>query len=1034
MDLPSGTLTFLFSDVEGSTQLLERHGAVMGAALARHHVLFEDIVERHDGAIFETVGDAVYVVFARPDDAIAAALDAQRALGAEDWGPIGRVAVRIALHTGQVERRGDHYFGPALFRAARLQALGHGEQTLLSGVTARLVADALPHGASLRDLGTHRLKDLGEPEQVFQLVHPELRPDFPALKSLDAHPHNLPIQLSSFVGRDAELAELSGLLNQHRLVTLLGPGGIGKTRLALQAAAQQIQGFADGVWFVDLSALRDPELVPGAIAASLGLHEQPGHSIRVTLAEHLHTKRLLLVLDNLEQLLPAGASGIAELLSAAADLNLLVTSRAPLRVRGEREFPVPPLAAGASDRLEAEPPPAVALFVDRARAIKPNLEVTSESGPLIAAICQRLDGLPLAIELAAARLRLFTTAQLHERLTERLPLLTGGARDLPERQQTLRAAIEWSYELLSSRERRLFVFLAVFVGGFGLDAAEAVCEADVDTLQSLVDKSLLQADGDRFRMLETLREFASRSLETSNELEQLRRRHAEYYLALAERAEPELTGADQPVWLERLAVEYGNLRVALEWCAATPASAVHGLRLAAALVFFWYVRGPYPEGLNWLERMLEVAQGEPPESKVGSLWGAGLLWALVGDSARALPLLEQSLGLARSLGDHSRVARSLNVLGLLAFFRNDYAGARELLEESVDKARRAGDIWCLTDALGTLGSIYPLQGKFELAERAASEALMIARRNADRQGIRMALFGLALAGARRGDLAAARRLGEEGLSVCREIGDRWFVSYFLWILATVATASGDYATARNHADESLAVARETEGPLLLVCSLEASAAVARAEGDAEGAGQQLTEAEVIGRGGSVPHSYVVTVLRSLGELAAAHDDIADATVRFEEGLSLAREVGDRWSAARSLSCLAALAEQRHDVERSKTLAGDALTLELEIGDQLGIAEVLERLASIALVESRAQQAAALLGAADGIRERAGAAVSPWARARHAELVRRIRRAVGPGRYKAFIREGRDFSLDALYAQAREITERHALRRGAASGP
>lgn len=447
--LPSGTVTFLFSDVEGSTQLLERHGAAMGSALARHHELFEQVVEGHGGTIFETVGDAVYAAFTDAGAAATAALDAQRALASEDWGPIGRMAVRIAIHTGTVERRGDHYFGPALFRVARLQALASGEQTLLSGVTAGLAGEALPTGASLRDLGTHRLKDLGEPEQVYQLMHPELRPEFPAVKSLDSHPHNLPLQLSSFVGREAEVAELAQLRAQHRLVTLLGPGGIGKTRLALQVAADVLDAVPDGVFFVDLAPVRDPELVPGAVATSLGLRAQPSEPIIRTLAQHLSSKTLLLVLDNLEQLLPVAAVTVTELLTEAPGLSVLATSRVPLRIRGEREYAVPSLAAGAPGSLDAAPPPAVVLFVERARAIGAELVIDAQTGPLIADICMRLDGLPLAIELAATRLRLLSLGALRDRLRDRLPLLTGGARDLPERQQTLRAAIAWSEDLLT---------------------------------------------------------------------------------------------------------------------------------------------------------------------------------------------------------------------------------------------------------------------------------------------------------------------------------------------------------------------------------------------------------------------------------------------------------------------------------------------------------------------------------------------------------------------------------------------------------
>jgi predicted ATPase/class 3 adenylate cyclase len=838
-DLPSGTLTFLFSDVEGSTQLLERHGAAMGAALARHHVLFEAIVARHDGAIFETVGDAVYAAFARPGDAVAAALEAQRALAAEDWGAIGRLAVRIALHTGQVERRGDHYFGPALFRCARLQALGYGEQTLLSGVTARIVADALPDGASLRDLGTHRLKDLGEPEHVYQLIHRDLRADFPALKSLDAHPHNLPVQLSSFIGRDAELAQLSGLLAQQRLVTLLGPGGIGKTRLALQAAAQQIEGFADGVWFVDLSAMRDPELVPGAIAASLGLHEQPGHSIRVTLAEHLHSKRLLLVLDNLEQLLPAAASSIAELLAAAPELQLIVTSRAPLRVRGEREFPVPPLAAGASDRLEAEPPAAVALFVDRARAIKPNLEVTSETGPLIAVICERLDGLPLAIELGAARLRLFTIAQLHERLTERLPLLTGGARDLPERQQTLRTAIAWSEELLNEPERQIFARLGVFVGGFSLEAAEAVAGPDLggdvlELLTALIEQSLVRmVDGPtgqpRYSMLETIREYAVERGEGLGGVEEAYRRHAEYFVEVAERESPHLRHAGGQEVLERLDADYPNSRAALE-LAIQRRDAQLALRLVGGLWRVWAETYRWREGLALTERALAVPAPPLSAALAEAVHAAGILCGLLGMWEEDKRYTEQSLLLHRQLGDLRGVARALNNLA-----PNEPAAGIAMLEESLAIQRGLGG-----------------------------------------DGDASTLINLAIAEIARDDLQAAEKWATEGLGVARAEVNAYLTGFALIFL-------GDLRLWQGYANEAKAFYGEAEDvlrgdPGMTASALTGSLFVAVDLGDQRRGRELLSQALTLMRAAEWREHVAPEVLDAAAQIALTADPLVGATL------------------------------------------------------------------------------------------------------------------------------------------------------------
>jgi len=909
-ELPRGTVTFLFTDIEGSTRLLQELGDGYAEALVEHRRVLRRAFASHGGVEVDTQGDAFFVAFGNASGALAAAVEAQTALAAG-----GPIRVRIGIHTGEPAATEEGYVGIDVHRAARISAAGHGGQIVLSQSTRELV-----DSAALHDLGKHRLKDVGE-LRLYQVGDEE----FPSLKSLNQT--NLPPPPTPLVGRKRELADLLRMLRveNNRLITLSGSGGIGKTRLALEVAAELLPAFEDGAWFVDLSSVRDPTLVEPAIAAALGAAGE--------LADHLKDRELLLVLDNLEQVV-AAAPNIGRLVDVCSRLTVVATSREPLRLRAEIEYPVLPLAEA----------PAVELFRQRAEAVAPDFDGDFE---LLTQLCERLERMPLAIELAAARVRILSIEQLLSRLERRLRVLTGGPRDAPARQRTLRATIEWSHELLAEDEMRLFARLAVFAGGWTPEAAEEVCAADLDTLQSLVEKGLAQAEGGRFRMVETIREFALERLDDSAESEQLRRRHAAFYLALAEEAEPELTGAAQHIWLERLAADYENERAALEWHATIPGAA-DGLRLAGALVLFWFIRGFFRDGLYWLERMLDASKGDRTAPRAGALWGAGFLHALVGDEERAETLLQQSLDLARSVGDNSRAARSLSVLGLLSFFQNDMRRALSLFEESAELAREADDLWCLADALGTLGSIYPLHGKVALAESVGSEALAIARRSGDRQGIRMALFGLSLTAARRGDLKTARTLGEEGLAVCRDIGDLWFVSYFLWVLATVATASGDYETARAQAQESLDVARKIEVSLLLVCALDAMAAVARGEGEDDAAQTQLEEAEGIARGAAppVPDSYVAAVFQGLGDLAAARGDVADARLRFEESLSLARGVGDSWQAARTLASQAALAEEQGELELANVLAREALALRVEVGDQLGIVESLERLASI----------------------------------------------------------------------------------------
>src|SRR5215207_4909116 len=583
-DLPSGTVTFLFSDIEGSTAHWERDRPVMAEAVQRHLAVLDAAIQTHGGVHFKTIGDAVQAAFPTAPAAVAAAVDAQRALLAAEWGAIGPLRVRMALHAGEAtpDIRGDFLAAP-LNRLSRLLSAGHGGQILLSQTVQQLSRGALPPGTELRDLGEHRLRDLLEPEHVFQLLHPDLPDRFPPLKSLGSRPNNLPRQPTAFVGREAEVRQVVDLLRREEveLLTLTGPGGTGKTRLALQAAAELLEDFADGVFFVPLAPLTASDLVPSAIASALGLRDEGERPLPDRLRDFLTDKQLLLLLDNVEHVSDA-ASLVADLLAAAPGLEVLATSRAPLRVRAEWEYPVAPL--GLPPRQI--PPPeqlvqyeAVRLFVARAQAVKPDFAVDDGNAAAVAEICRRLDGLPLAIELAAARVRMLPPPALLARLDKRLPLLTGGARDAPERQRTLRDTIAWSHDLLAPEERVLFRRLAVFAGGCTLEAAEAVGNQDgaLDAfggLERLCEHSLVRQDvgpggQPRFVMLETIREFGLERLAESGEEAAIRKGHAALFMELAEAAAPALTGPDPGPWLDQLETEHDNLRGALWWAVST---------------------------------------------------------------------------------------------------------------------------------------------------------------------------------------------------------------------------------------------------------------------------------------------------------------------------------------------------------------------------------------------------------------------------------------------------------------------------------
>jgi len=608
-DLPAGTVTFLFTDIEGSTRLLHELGDAYADELAAHRHALRDAFTRHGGVEVDTQGDAFFVAFARAGKALAAAADAQRALK-------GPIRVRIGLHTGEPLLTEEGYVGIDVHRAARIAAVGHGGQVLISQATRDLVG-----AEELRDLGEHRLKDLTAPERIYQLGDH----DFPPLKSIDRT--NLPVTATPLVGRETELAELLALLrNATRLVTLTGPGGSGKTRLALQVAAELVDEFQDSVYFVSLAPVQDPALVAPTMAQAAGVRD----------LDDLRHAEALLLLDNFEHLLPA-ANEVGELLAGSSKLKLLATSRVRLRLTGEREFALDPLPQAQ----------AVEFFVERAREVKRDVRFDDS----VEEICRRLDGLPLALELAASRVKILDPPLLLERLERRLPLLTGGARDAPERQQTLRATIEWSYDLLDPRLQRVFLCLAAFRGTFSLDAAERVATADLDEIAGLVDWNLLKPIGQgRFLMLETIREYGVELLDASGESDEIRDRHLDFFLALVVEAEPNLTGPDQRQWYDRLRLEQDNLREALAY-ACDSGDGERALMLAGTIWRFWWNRGYTDEAGHWYERAFAVEEGASVEARARAFFGFAHVSESRGDSEQTLIRMREAADLFRQIGD-----------------------------------------------------------------------------------------------------------------------------------------------------------------------------------------------------------------------------------------------------------------------------------------------------------------------------------------------------------------------------------------------
>jgi predicted ATPase/class 3 adenylate cyclase len=878
-DLPTGTVTFLFSDIEGSTRLLQRTGGERYAELlGEHQALLRAAWAAHQGVEIGTEGDSFFVAFPSAPAAVAAAAQATQALAAHPWPEDGAIRVRIGLHTGLPALAGDNYIGLDVHRAARIAAAGHGGQIVLSAATRALAEPELPPGTRLRDLGECRLKDLQRPEHLSQLVLDDLPSNFPPLKSLDTRSHNLPIQPTLLLGREQVLAAACTLLRREnvRLVTLTGPGGIGKTRLAIQVAAELLDDFPDGVWLVRLSRLTDPALVLPTVAQTLGLREQGSQSIAEILRVHLRDRRQLLVLDNFEQVVGA-APEVAALLEAAPRIKVLVTSRVTLHLRGERDQPLAPLALPDPSHL---PPPeglsqyaAVALFVERAQAARPDFAVTAANAPTIAEICTRLDGLPLAIELAAARVTLLPPEALLARLSPRLKLLTGGPRDLEARQQTMRATIAWSEDLLGPEERTLFCRLAVFVGGCTLEAAEAVCIAPegaepleldlLDGLGTLVDQSLIQQreeEGEpRFSMLHVVREFALEQLEQSDDALAAHQAHATYFKALGEEAEPHLWGFGQAEWLRRLEGEHDNLRAALGWL-RDHGEVESALLLAVAIGNFWFIRGHYEEGARWLESLLASLGPFDAAVHVRALYRAGMLAWMRGDASQVEVLAEEALALARASGDREGIALALFLRSFAADLAGELEPAAEYAEQAVAAAREAGARGTLGARLINLGRVRLMLGELEQAQAAAAEGLELLRAQGDEEAQALCLEVLSAVACRRGDTARGRQHAEEALELYQRLVHPSGMATCLVLLAGVAARVGKVErTARllGFADSMVGHSQTYSGQVrhgldaLLSSAREALGEEAWAAALAAGRALSLEEAiaEALGEGG-----------------------------------------------------------------------------------------------------------------------------------------------------------------------------------------
>jgi predicted ATPase/class 3 adenylate cyclase len=1023
--LPTGTVTFLLTDIEGSTALWERTGERFAAALASHHLLLRRLFRQHGGAEVKELGDGFLVAFASAGDALSCALAVQRALADHTWPDgVGALRIRIALHTGAVQLQEGEYRGLVIHHAQRLLVAGHGGQILCSEATAALLHHDLGPGVRLVDLGVYRLRDVATPERLFQIDFPEIAGrQFPPLKAEPGYAASLPLSFTRFFDRETETADLSELLrgsDRERLVTLTGPGGSGKTRLALEVARQLSEAWRGALWFVPLAEVHEVALVGTALRDALPVPRAPDVDPFAQAAEFLAGQPSLVVLDNAEQLAPEIGPLLRKLQQRALELSLLVTSRRRLDVEGERELSLPPLPVPASpealgsgprtlgeDRLCPEPGPplrggapqsperltafpSVQLFVDRAQAARADFQITEANCAAVAALCRGLEGLPLAIELAAARAQVLTPAQMVAQLERRFEFLSSRRVGASARHRSLLGCVRWSYQLLPPELQRFFAMLSVFRGGWSLDAARAICGSQdaLDALEQLRDCSLVLAEerGEaiRFRMLETLRDFASEQL-APNERSVLEQRHATFYLALAEAASAGLATVRGRGSLRQLEQEHDNLRAVLAWALEAQeaddaeARGELGLRLGSALARFWATRGYLAEGRESLMRLLARSErSAPTAARAGALHGVGVMSYHLGDYAASRTLCAESAAIARTLDAPEVVAAALHTAGRAAKDQGEYAVARALYEESGAIWRRLGERSGEAASLCEQGYVVYALGEYRLARACLDESLAMQQTVSDELGAARSQTGLGIVSYNEGDYPAARAFFEAAAAIWQQWDNTLGVLSSMQLLGDVSLQQGDFAAARVAFEECLTLVRK------------------------------------FGDDGNL-----TVILNCLGRIECREGNLARAEMLLSEALATARKVGDRRSTAWSLANLGSLALARGDGAAAGAVQREALAIRWSAGMQREVGDSLDALAAVAVEAGRMERAVRLLGASAALRERLGAPVPASERAGHERRVATARATLGEDAFAAAWAAGQASSLEAAVAEALE---------------
>lgn len=963
MDKPTGTVTFLFTDIEGSTKLAQKYPEALHIALDEHHEILQSSIESHEGFVFEIVGDAFCAAFVSAEDAFRAAVEAQLRLKQHKWNE-AVIKVRIGIHTGPAEWNGERYMGYiTLARAHRVMSAAYGEQILISDearsccTSGSEIPLANGVGISFDDLGERRLKDLIQPVRLFQVIAPGLRHDFPQLNTLDARPNNLPVQLTSYIGMNNVIAEARSYLDKTNLLTLLGAGGSGKTRLALQLGAELIDRYANGVFIAELDVVSEESLITQSVMNSLSVKEEQGKTPVQTLNDFLKGKELLLILDNCEHVI-GGAAMLAELLlKNHPKLRIIATSRETLNCNGELKFKVPTLPV-PEQGMHFSPEElarfdSVRLFIERALAVNPSFRVNDKNAPSLAEICRRLDGIPLAIELAAARTKVMSIEKIHERLDDRFSLLTGGKRTALPRQQTLRALIDWSYELLKEDEKIMWGRLSVFAGGFELDAVEKICcdeELDesqlLDILHSLADKSIITYDesNDRFRMLDIIRQYGHDKLKEAEEFEQIANRHLNYYLELSESLESKLIGSDAQSLIPKIKCELGNIESALN-TASRSIEDNRGLRLSSSMGVFWKIRSQFSEGKMWLETFLNNSTYVPVELLAKAKLRLGVLKGFEGEFEKSIELCNSACDIFNELGNIPELIEAMSNIAMMKFELGDYESSRKIYEECHELVGADGDKGRIAYLLNDHGSSLMETGNYREAAQMFEESVSMQRKSGDLRGVAYSLYNLGNVKLELANFQEARKVFDESVSLFRELGDKRGESYALTSLGNAELHNGSLEMSAVLIGNSIEISRSIGDKRSLSYSL---CCLAEARLQLEGpdpALELLEESLKISQENDIRPVTAYSLL-GIGNAKFAKGEVEAAKASFEESLQLSRELGHRPGVAFNLNGLASVAMKKNEFDTAHRLLTESLSLNREtdqkkeiITNLLGLAEI-----------------------------------------------------------------------------------------------